>query len=359
MTDKQLRIIRRDCEEIGSDLSKRISDFKNASILITGGTGFVGTWLTEILIFLNDEFSFKTKIYLLSRHAYNFKNQVPHLATRPDVTLISNDISNVYELPENINYIIHAAGSPDNRLNASDPIRVTRTIVNGTTSLLDTASRLSELNKILNISSASVYGPQPCDLKNISEDYKGGPDINTAMSAYAEGKRMAEVICSIYRTQYRMNIVTVRPFAFIGPYQLLDRPWAINSFISDALNGGPIKILGDGLTVRSYMYPSDMVNWILNILVNGKPGSVHNIGSTEEINLIGLAEKIASFFPQKIEIQSNIAPIPNKISRLVPDVSNVETNLNLHQKVMLDDALLRSIEWFKEAKQREDDVKTK
>lgn len=351
MTDKQKRIILRDCEEIGSDLSLSLKSLMNQTILITGGTGFFGTWFTEIVTFLNDNYSYNIKLYLLSKLAYNFKSKAPHLASRADVTLISNDISNIYELPEDINYIIHAAGSPDNRLNATDPLRVTRTIVNGTAALLETASRLPNLIKIVNVSSGLIYGAQPCELPKINEDYLGGPNTNTAMSAYSEGKRMAEVICSIYRTQHRLDIVTVRPFAFIGPYQSLDRPWAINNFISDALNGGPIKIMGDGLTVRSYMYPSDMVYWILNILVKGQSGSVYNIGSTEEIKLINLAEKIASFFPEKIEIQSNIAPVSNKISRLVPDISNVENNLGLKQKIRLEDAILRSIEWFRDEKQ--------
>jgi dTDP-glucose 4,6-dehydratase len=145
-----------------------------------------------------------------------------------------------------------------------------------------------------------------------------------------------------------MEIVTIRPFAFIGPYQSLDRPWAINNFLSDALNKGPIRILGDGSTVRSYMYPSDMVNWVLNILLRGKNGFVYNMGSTEEIKLMQLAQKIASFFSDKIDIQSNIAPVSNKISRLIPDTSLAEKDLQLRLTVSLDEALFRSIEWFKE-----------
>jgi dTDP-glucose 4,6-dehydratase len=225
---------------------------------------------------------------------------------------------------------------------------VVRTIVNGTASLLDSASRLQDLRRIVNISSASIYGNQPEEITRIPEKFYSGPDINLAMSAYAEGKRMSEVLCSIYRTQYRMEIVTIRPFAFIGPYQSLDRPWAINNFLSDALNKGPIRILGDGSTVRSYMYPSDMVNWVLNILLRGKNGFVYNMGSTEEIKLMQLAQKIASFFSDKIDIQSNIAPVSNKISRLIPDTSLAEKDLQLRLTVSLDEALFRSIEWFKE-----------
>ncbi len=347
MTDKQLRIITHDCEEISEELQGKIENLRGASILITGGTGFIGSWLSEVITFLNDNYAFKIRLYLLSRHAYQFKEIAPHLSSRHDISLISNELASIYELPEDITYIIHAAGSPDNRLNASDPMKVFRTIVNGTNSLLDTAARLPNLKRMLNISSGLIYGSQPIELDRIKEEFLGGPDTNTAMSTYTEGKRMAEVLCSIFRTQQRMEIVTARPFAFIGPYQRLNRPWAINNFISEALNGGPIRILGDGCTIRSYMYPSDMVNWLLTLLVSGKSGQAYNLGSVEEISLYNLALKIASFFPQKIEIQSNIAPATNKISRLIPDIGRAE-NLNLKNKVSLNNALLRSIEWFKD-----------
>ncbi|NLL13013.1 MAG: NAD-dependent epimerase/dehydratase family protein [Fibrobacter sp.] len=348
LTDKQKRIINRDCEEIFPELCKFAEDLRDSSLLITGGTGFMGTWITEVITFLNDSFSLDIKLFLMARNAHQLINILPHIAKRKDVTLISSDVSVIYELPDQINYIIHAAGSPDNRLNANDPLRVVRTIVNGTASLLDSASRLQDLRRIVNISSASIYGNQPEEITRIPEKFYSGPDINLAMSAYAEGKRMSEVLCSIYRTQYRMEIVTIRPFAFIGPYQSLDRPWAINNFLSDALNKGPIRILGDGSTVRSYMYPSDMVNWVLNILLRGKNGFVYNMGSTEEIKLMQLAQKIASFFSDKIDIQSNIAPVSNKISRLIPDTSLAEKDLQLRLTVSLDEALFRSIEWFKE-----------
>jgi len=348
MTDKQRRIVQRDCEEVCDELSKQLESLKGSTILITGGTGFMGTWISEIAAYLNDKFDYNLKLYLLSRYAYKFKEIAPHLALRHDISLISNDIANVFELPDDIDYIIHAASSPDNRLNASNPMKVYRTNVIGTNALLETASRLSTLKRVLNVSSGLIYGAQPVDLTGIREDFLGGPDTNTAMSTYVEGKRMAEVLCSIYRSQQRMDIVTVRPFAFIGPYQKLDQPWAIINFISDAINGGPIRILGDGQTIRSYMYPSDMVAWILNILVNGQCGNAYNVGSDDEITLIDLARNIASFFPQKLEISSNLAPVSNRKSRLIPDVSCVENALKLRAVVKLEEALKRSIEWFKD-----------
>ena len=100
----------------------------------------------------------------------------------------------------------------------------------------------------------------------------------------------------------RLPIVTVRPFAFLGPYQLLDRPWAANNFIRDSLLGGPIRIQGDGQSVRSYMYPADMALWLLTIFPRGSVGSVYNVGSPNGITPDGSGGADRRPVPQPIKI---------------------------------------------------------
>jgi len=157
-------------------------------------------------------------------------------------------------------------------------------------------------------------------------------------------------LCAVYRNQHRLSIVNTRPFAFIGPYQLLDRPWAINNFIRDSLFGGPIRILGDGETVRSYMYPSDMAWWLLNILSRGDSGTNYNLGSPNGITLLKLAELIAQQFPQPPKIVSRISPDKSLAhSRFVPDVTSAEKNLGLVLKVDLETAIKRTILWNRNA----------
>ncbi len=325
-----------------------LSRLKNECILVTGGTGFFGTWLTELIAFLNDNYHFDIKLMLLSERAYNFSEKAPHLAMRKDVTLLPRDITSLFEVPSEVSMIIHAAGSPDNRLHATDPLRVARVIVNGVSAVLDAALRLPNLKKIINVSSGLIYGPQPLTIQRISESFIGGPDCNTGISVYAEAKRYAETLCSIFRTQYKLEIVTIRPFAFIGPYQLLDRPWAINNFIRDSLNGDTIRILGDGQTVRSYMYPSDMAFWVLRILDSGISGHAYNIGSPEGITLLETAEKIASLFPVKPAIRSNISlQTSSHRSVFVPDVSRAEEELGLSITVGISDAVERTLRWYR------------
>jgi nucleoside-diphosphate-sugar epimerase len=346
MNNQSHEIIEEDLRAVLGSSVERVADLKNETLLITGGTGFIGTWLSELVLHLNDHHGFKTKLILLSHNLNKFKNTAPHIAVRADVTLVERDIRNLTDLPMEVTYIVHAAASPDRRTHASEPLRTVQTIVEGTNSLLEYASRLSDTKKILNLSSGLIYGMQPWDMKGIPEEMIGGVDCGAFNSAYTESKRMAETICAIYRNQHRLPIVNARPFSFIGPYQLLDRPWAINNFIRDAMLGGPIRILGDGRTVRSYMYPSDMAWWLLNILVRGKVGQNYNVGSPDSVSLQELADRIVTKFPNRPKIVSGLSRDPSvQASKLVPNVDLAMKSLNLDITVDLDKAITRTIRW--------------
>lgn len=341
-------LIQRDCSEIIVGNVALLSDLKNQCLLITGGTGFMGTWLAEMVTFLNDNYNFNTKLILLAERSQDFIVKAPHLAMRKDIILLARGITSIVEIPEEVTMIIHAAATPDNRLHASEPLNTAQVIVNGTAALLAAASRLSNLKKMLNISSGLVYGSQPFNLDRIPENYSGSPDCSSVSSAYAEGKRFAETLCGIYRNQYKMPIVNVRPFAFIGPYQLLDRPWAINNFLHDSFLGGPIRILGDGETVRSYMYPSDMAFWLLRILLDGAVGTSYNVGSPFGITLRQLAQKIADNFSTSLEIPcSTLNSTHLKRSIFIPDITLAQETLGLKLVVDMDEAIKRTICWNK------------
>jgi nucleoside-diphosphate-sugar epimerase len=346
VTPERKNILHKDCSDILSAGHKALHMLKGDHILIAGGTGFLGTWITTMVAFLNDNYGFGTKLTLLATHANSFATKAPHLAVRNDITIIERDIRNIVEFSEDVNWIIHAASSPDNRLHASDPMQTIDVVVNGTSTVLAAAARLPNLKKILNVSSGLVYGMQQLELERVSEDDWGTLSPASVGSVYAESKRCAETVCAAYRNEHRLPIVNVRPFAYVGPYQLLDKPWAINNFMRDALLGGPIRILGNEQTVRSYLYASDMSFWILKILANGKNGQNINVGSPHAVSLGDLAKKIASNFPEEVEIrQSPMHKDARPCSRFVPDVSLAETSLGLRPTVELDEAIRRTLLW--------------
>lgn len=347
MNPHLMKIIKQDCEESLRGDVTMLSSLKGECILVTGGTGFMGTWLAEIISFLNDNHGFNTKLILLSRQTHNFSLKAAHLVNRKDITLIDKDVRNLLEIPGEVTYIIHAAANPDNRQHSSDPLTVMDVIAKGTESVLAAASRINRLRKLVNISSGLIYGSQPLDLDAIPESFKGIIDCDSIISVYPEAKRFAETLCVAYRSQFKLPIVTVRPFAFIGPYQLLDKPWALNNFLRDSLFGRTIRILGDEETVRSYMYASDMAVWILRILIDGIVGVAYNIGSPYGITLRHLSEKIAGNFPIPPRIVSSSPTGNSRRSRFVPDVTLAQKTLGLTLKIDIDEAIKRTIYWHK------------
>lgn len=349
MIDASLRnMIVDDCCRVLGEQPGGLDALREGVLLVTGGTGFMGTWLAEMVACLNDRHRFDLRLLLLSDRASPPTPRAPHLARRKDVEFIHQDVLDIVELRDDVNWIIHAAADPDSRTHATDPLGTLRVIIRGTDAVLQAAARLGSLHKILHVSSGLVYGQQPLELPALPEDFVGRLDCSTPSQAYAEGKRAAEMVCAAYRTQMRLPIVTVRPFAFLGPYQMLDRPWAANSFIRDSLRGGPIRIQGDGQSVRSYMYPADMALWLLTILAKGTPGTTYNLGSPHGITLLELARKIVSLSSQPVEIVTRTlgsnAPPAN---RLVPDIALSRRSLGLDIKTDLDATIRLALQWFR------------
>ncbi len=347
MNKKALELIKADCEQVSSGKKHlQLLPLQNQHIVITGGTGFLGTWITELVATLNKNFDFKTKLTLIARDTESFPKKAPHLAKEAFINYISKDVRTLGDFPNDVNYLIHGASNPDSREHSLNPLRVIDSITNGTSNVLEKSTRLNDLRKIVNLSSGLVYGTQPQDLMAIPETYFGSLDCSQITSIYAESKRVGEAIGTAYRTQHRLPIVTVRPFTFTGPYQSLEKPWAINNFIRDAMLGQPIRILGNGDTERSYMYGSDAAFWILNFLANGNAGGCYNLGSPVAISLKQLASKIASeFTPSPQIISRSGSESEHNVTRFIPDTSFVKKQFNADITVNIDDAIKRTIQW--------------
>jgi dTDP-glucose 4,6-dehydratase len=174
---------------------------------------------------------------------------------------------------------------------------------------------------------------------------------NNNQDVYSESKRISETLCKSYMSELQLPIIIVRPFAFIGPFQSLDKPWAINNFIRDAILGGPIRILGNELTTKSYMYGSDLAYYILNILAEGKVGEIYNIGSPDATTLVELAVKIKNIINSEIEIKIRSSKDTyNETIFDVPDTTKTEQYFNIKPAFDIEDSLKRTILWNKMTK---------
>jgi dTDP-glucose 4,6-dehydratase len=346
MNQIQIEMLNEDCKKSCIDY-KSLLPLKDQKILITGGTGFIGKWLCEMVSFLNTNFDFNTHLYLIGIDVESFSNDAPHLAKKTFISLIEQDVKNLHDLPNDVNWVIHAAASPDSRVHVSQPLRTLETIYRGTNLILDYCFRLPTLNKIVHLSSNQVYGKIEGD-NLIAEEMCGAVESTKFTNIYAEAKRISESVCSVYRNQNSLPIVICRPFSFIGPYQHLDKPWAINNFIRDGLLGGPIRILGDGKIMRSYLYGSDTAYWILSALVSGEVGEVYNLGSSEAITLNELAIKVKSILSSNMEIsgKSSKDEYLNTVAT-IPDTNKIKTRLKVQEKFSLDESIFQTIAWNK------------
>lgn len=323
-----------------------LSQLNDSSLLITGASGFMGIWLTELILYLAREQGLKIKLLLVATDFTFARKEAPHLyESNEDVIVIKDDVRSLRDLPTTVNWIIHAAASPDLRIHNSQPLHASRTIAQGTLNILEYSSRLPMLKGLLNVSSGYVYGYHSSADQITERDFEGF-DPSAFSTVYIEAKRYAESLCAIFRNQFRLPIFNVRPFSFVGPYQPIDAPWAVNNFIANVVNDQTLRIQGDGTAVRSYMYGADMAWWLLNLLIFGEPGSSYNLGSPQAISLGTLAEKIRSIANSQVALSQGKPLLNSKKSIFVPSVDRVQSEFDLSMRFELDEALARTIRWY-------------
>lgn len=313
-------------------------------ILLTGGTGFIGKWILEMILEADRRLDLRCHISVLTRNPSKFIASTPHLAKEAGVTLIAGDIRN-FSAPNNAHYdlVIHAAAdviAPGKFLDVFD------TCIEGTRRVLEVA-RERRTESFLLISSGAVYGPQPSAVIAIPETFSGGPNILDIRSAYAEGKRAAEWLTNSYG-QEGLKVNIARCFAFVGPYMALEKQFAIGNFIDAALRNQPILIRGDGTPLRTYLYAADLAIWLLTILLAGKPGDVFNVGGDMPISIKELALKVLRLTGANSELKVLLPPRQDEgVERYVPDVSKARKLLGLLPWIAIDDAIDRTVRWHR------------
>jgi nucleoside-diphosphate-sugar epimerase len=340
-------IVQQDIETIVRIVGTDLNRLQGKRLFITGGTGFIGTWLLETISWLNEGWEHPCIVYVLTRNPQAFANKMPNLAARADFFFLKGDISS-FEYPDHAcDLIIHAAAPVEPKIINNNPLDAAETIVNGTRRVLELAS-IKKVESFLFVSSGAVYGSQPSELGRIPENYPGAPDITSPRSAYGEAKRYGEVLCALYFQGRAVPVRIARPFTFVGCYQNLDSGFAVTDFIKNSLCGLSLEIQGDGTTVRSYCYGADLTISLLKILLGGRAGRAYNVGSEDAISISELAQRIIAIAGATVEIkvmhptQAGRGP-----TRYVPDISRLRAELDYKPQYGLDESLKRTISWAK------------
>jgi dTDP-glucose 4,6-dehydratase len=317
-------------------------------LFLSGGTGFVGSWLLEIVAYFNDSVSDPCQVQILTRNPEAFAAKAPHLARHMGFSLVCGDVHSFPYSGAACDFVIHAATTVNRRLIEAEPLDTVKTIVQGTERVLDMAARMG-VERFLFVSSGAVYGTQSAECEYMAETYSGSVDLGVPQSTYAEGKRLAEVLCAIWREHDSLPVCIARPFTFVGPYQNLDYGFAVTDLIRDGLANRPLRVTGDGTAVRSYGYGADLARDLLTVLLTGQVGRAYNVGSDEALNVTALAQMIAGQMQSRgwhagIQIaqvpMANVAP-----NRYVPDLSRIRSELGIRPLFSLDQALDRTISW--------------
>jgi len=336
--------LKADLDHILSHTKDLWEELRDQRIFITGGTGFFGCWLLESFAWANDNLRLNAEALVLTRKYEAFLKNAPHLATNPAIKFHIGDVR-TFEFPEGyFPFVIHAATEASAKLNEENPLLMWDTIVEGTRHTLEFA-RYAGTKKFLLTSSGAVYGKQPHEMTHIPEEYTGAPDPTDLNSAYGEGKRAAEMLCTMYAKIYGIQAKIARCFAFVGPYLPLGIHYAIGNFIRDGLRGGPIEIKGDGTPYRSYLYAADLMIWLWTVLIKGASCRPYNVGSEEDLNLETVAHMVSNSFspPRSITI-AKTKNASKKPERYIPRIRRIKTELGLDVCINTRDAIMRSID---------------
>ena len=314
---------------------------RGGRIFVTGATGFFGIWLLETFAYANKELGLGAELVGLSRNPQAFYAKVPHLAADSGITLHSGDVRD-FQFPEGaFTHVIHAGTTSSAPV---PPAEMFDTIIRGTQRTLAFAMA-SGAKRFLFVSSGAVYGKQPADITHVPETYAGAVDPMDPNSAYGEGKRVGELLCSIAHQEQGLETTIARCFAFVGPHLPLDAHFAIGNFIRDAMKGEPIKI-NNGTPYRSYLYAADLAIWLWTILFKGEACHPYNVGSDEEITISGLAQSVESTLGDSAApISPSTLNLNSSVSRYVPSVDQARMELNLSGLIPLNESIRRTASW--------------
>ncbi len=312
---------------------------RGKSLFITGGTGFFGKWLLAALRHADLKRALGLRLTVLSRNPAPFLEQYPEWASYPAFKFQQGHVADFFIDENRYDYVLHAAADTTTLTISTEEKERSRAIVAGTRRVLELV-RKSGVRRTLFVSSGAVYGAAAGKSSGAAEDDLAA---SLPLTPYAEAKREAERLCEASG----LDFVIARAFAFLGPYLPLDAHFAAGNFLRDARRGGPVLVHGDGTAQRSYLYPADLVIWLLRILLRGEKARAYNVGSDEIVSTAQLARHIAETVnpPVEVAIQSTQPQGPHNI--YLPDIRRARAELNLDVTIPLREAIARTCSFLK------------
>jgi dTDP-glucose 4,6-dehydratase len=304
-------------------------------VVVTGGAGFLGSHLCDAIIARGDA------VVCLDNFATGRPDNVAHLIGLPEFTLLESDVSNGLDVPGPVDAVAHLASPaspPDyHRL----PLETLAVGSRGT----ENALRLADRNhaRFVLASTSEVYGdpavhPQP-------EEYWGNVNPVGPRSVYDEAKRFAEALTRAYGDSRGVNAGIVRIFNTFGPRMSARDGRIVTNFITQALNGDPLTIYGDGSQTRSFCYVDDLIRGIVGMIDCTERGPV-NLGNPEEFTVAQFAQLVLRITGSASTVENVPLPIDDP-SRRCPVITRASELLGWKPEVRVEDGIRRTVEWFR------------
>jgi UDP-glucuronate decarboxylase len=329
---------------ISEDVSRIVASvdpalFEGKRVLVTGGAGFLGSYLCDALVMLGSDVS------CLDNFSTGALLNVDHLIGRSNFEVIEEDVAK-FDGSQNFDYIFHLASRVSPEDYQLHPIETLVTNSQGCLRVLELAKR--GRSRVLFASTSEVYG-NPEEIPT-PESYWGHVNPIGIRSCYDEGKRFGEALFMAYLREYGLDVRVVRIFNTYGPRIRPDGVYAraLPRFIAQALGDKDITVYGDGSQTRSFAYVTDTITGILSVFCSeNTAGEVFNIGDSKETTVLELAKLIRLSTQSKSSL--SFSPLPaDDPRRRKPNLQKAEKILTWKPSVALEEGVSRTISWFKD-----------
>lgn len=345
------KLILNDLKMVLDDIKKDAKLLEGKTILISGGSGFLGSYMNAVLYLLNKNV-LKEKCKVISLDNYitgSRKNFIVDIKDK-NFTFLQHDVRLPLNINQKIDYIIHAAGLASPFYYKKYPLETIESAFLGAKNLLE-LSRINKIESFLFFSSSEIYGDPESSAVPTPETYAGRVSSVGPRACYDESKRLAETLCITYNQMYKIPIKIVRPFNVYGPGMRHTDYRVMPTFLYEGLRGKNLPVHDTGIQTRTFCYITDALSAIFRVLLLGKNGEVYNFGNDKpEISMYELASIICEILDNGAKPRRKSYPShypAGEPTRRCPDLTKIKADVGYNPKIDLETGLKRSIAWFK------------
>lgn len=345
-------IVDEDLEKIIQGIGKDALKLSGKTLLISGGSGFLGSYINQTINRLNQKvLRQKCKVisidnYITGSEKRNFLGPIEDKYFE----FVYQDVRIPMLISQKVDYVIHAAGLASPYYYQKYPLETIESAVVGAKNLLEIA-RTKNVKGFLFFSSSEIYGNPDAKHVPTPETYAGHVSSVGPRTCYDESKRLGETLCLVYYDRFNVPAKIVRPFNIYGPGMKINDYRVIPTFLYKGLLGQALPVHGKGTQTRTFCYVSDAIVGFFKVLLSGTAGGVYNVGNNKpEVTMYRLAKIITQIIGGKAKIE--IIDYPKSYpagepQRRCPDLTKITKDLSYKPEVDLETGIERTIDWFR------------